>query len=319
MIAAIRDVAATGGPQSIVIVTGGADSCNPEAGQLIRQEAERAGVEMRVFVVGFQVPPDEAEAVRALVAMIPGATYKEAAEPSALRSALTEIQTEINRQAAGTTKTTPTAPAHAVTACDHPYMPLRTGASWTYATTQTTMAWSVTSASGSTDSAAATMEITMPSGSMTVHWTCGSQGIVSYDFGSLSAPSFGQVATIEVINSSGTFLPPADRLAPGSSWPNNHTVVMHVSEQGFTMDITSETSETLTVTGMETITVPAGTFEALRVDGTETVSASGGMVAVPSYTMSTSHWYAKGVGIVRYSYTGKQTQVVADLTAYSVP
>ncbi len=47
MIAAIRDVAKTKGPHSIVVVTGGADSCNPESGELIRREAERAGVELK--------------------------------------------------------------------------------------------------------------------------------------------------------------------------------------------------------------------------------------------------------------------------------
>ena len=39
MVAAIRDLAATAGPHSLVVVTGGADSCNPEAGQLIAREA----------------------------------------------------------------------------------------------------------------------------------------------------------------------------------------------------------------------------------------------------------------------------------------
>lgn len=318
MIAAIRDVAATRGPHSIVVVTGGADSCNPESGELIRREAERAGVELRVFVVGLEVPPDEAEAVRAIVAMIPGATYQDAPEPSALRGALTEIQTEVNRQAAGDSKATPT-PARAATACDHPYMPLRAGASWTYASTKGTMAWSVASATGSTDSAAATMDIAVPGGSLTVHWTCGSQGIVSYDFGSLNSSAFGHIVTFDVVDSSGTFLPPADRLVPGSSWPNASIIVMHVSQQGFTVDLTSETSETWTATGMETITVPAGTFEALRVDGTVSISMSGNMVAVPNSTMSSSYWFAKGVGIVRYSYTSEQTQGGADLTAYSVP
>lgn len=318
MIAAIRDVAATRGPHSIVVVTGGADSCNPESGELIRQEAQRAGVELRVFVVGFQVPSDEAEAVRALVAMIPGATYQDAPAASALRSALTQIQVDVNQQAAGTTKPSPIS-AVGATACDHPYFPLRTGASWTYAGTDGTMTWSIPSASGSTDSASATMDIATTIGSLTVHWTCGSQGIVSYDFGNFSTAGLGQIATMKVADSSGTFLPPADRLAPGSSWPTNFTLVMSVSAQGLTMDISSKTSETWTAAGTETISVPAGTFDALRIDGTATTSFSGMMVAVPISTVSSSYWYAKGVGIVRYTYASDQANGGADLTAYSVP
>jgi hypothetical protein len=163
------------------------------------------------------------------------------------------------------------------------------------------------------------MDIAMSSGALTVHWTCGSEGIVSYDFGSISSPALGQIATMNIVDASGTFLPPADRLTPGASWPTNFTLVMSASAQGFTMEISSKTSETWTVAGTETISVPAGTFEALRVDGTSTTSTSGMMVAVPTSTMNSSYWYAKGVGIVRYTYASDQAKGGADLTAYSVP
>ena len=133
MIGAIRDVAKTKGPHSIVVVTGGADSCNPESGELIRREAERAEVELKMFVIGFDVPPEEADAIRAMVAMIPGATYEDAPDPSALRSTLAEIQTEVNHQASEE-PAGPTSPPVSETACDHPYLPLRAGSSWTYST-----------------------------------------------------------------------------------------------------------------------------------------------------------------------------------------
>lgn len=318
MIAAIRDVAKTKGPQSIVVVTGGSDSCNPESGELIRQEAQRAGVDLKLFVIGFDVTPADAEAIRAMVAMIPGATYKEAPEPTALRSALTQIQVEVNQWTAGTSKPSPKS-AVGATACDHPYFPLRTGASWTFGGTDGTMTWSVSGATGSTDSASATMDIATSSGNLTVHWTCGSEGIVSYDFGSISAPGFGQFATMNVVDSSGTLLPPADRLTPGSSWPTNFTLVMNVSAQGVTLDMNAKTSETWTAAGTETVSVPAGTFQALRVDGTSTTSISGTMVPVTVSTTSMTYWYAKGVGIVRYTYASDQVSGGADLTAYSVP
>ena len=318
MIAAIRDVAETKGPHSIVVVTGGADSCNPESGELIRQEAERAGVELKVFVIGLGIPPEEAEAVRAMVAMIPGATYQDAPEASALRSVLTEIQTEVNRQAAEDSTDSPTE-APPETACDHPYFPLRSGSSWTYATPDGTMTWSVGGASGSDASAEATMEIAMPEVSMTVHWSCGSAGIVSYDFGTLSVASMGDVASMEVIDSSGAFLPASDLLAPGYSWPNNYSLVMHVSQEGFAVDWTTTVSETWTVAGIESVSVPAGTFEALRVDGDESVSITG-LGQDVNVTVSTTHWYAKGVGVVRYtSSTSEGSNSGGELTSYTVP
>jgi len=320
MIAAIRDVAKTKGPHSIVVVTGGADSCNPESGELIRREAERAGVELKVFVIGLDVPPEEADAVRAMVAMIPGATYQDAPDPAALRSALTEIQTEVNHQVAEDSTESPT-PAVAASACDHPYFPLRTGSSWTYSTPQGNMTWSVGSAGGTNDSAEATMEIAMPEASMTVHWSCGSAGIVSYDFGTLSVASMGDVASMDVVDSSGVYLPAADLLTPGYSWPNNYTVVMHVSQEGFSADLTMTASETWTAAGIETITVPAGTFEALRVDGTESVTMGGFMGAEDvNVTVSVTHWYAKGVGVVRYTpSTSEGSNSGGELTSYTVP
>jgi hypothetical protein len=319
MIAAIRDVAETRGPHSIVVVTGGSDSCNPESGELIRREAERADVELKVFVIGFDIPPDEAEAVRAMVAMIPGATYQEAPDVSGLRSALTEIQAEVNLQAGEESTGSPT-PAAAETACDHPYMPLRTGSSWTYATPDGTTTWSVTSASGSSDSAEAMMEIALAGASMTAHWNCSAAGIVSYDFGSLSVSSLGEVANMEVVESSGAFLPAADLLAPGYSWPDNYTVTMHVSAEGSELDLTTTSSGTWTAVGMETVTVPAGTFEALRVDGTNNITMSGFMGMEPvTINVNSSHWYAEGVGMVRYTVSSEGTDSGGQLTSYTVP
>ncbi len=319
MIAAIRDVAETRGPHSIVVVTGGADSCNPESGELIRREAERAGVELKVFVIGFDIPPDEAEAVRAMVAMIPGATYEEAPDVSALRSTLTEVQAEINLQAdeeaAG-----PPAPASAETACDHPYMPLRTGSSWTYSTPEGTMTWSVTSASGSSDSAEATMQIAMSELSMGTHWSCSAAGIVSYDFASLSVASLGEVASMEVVESSGAFLPPAELMVPGYSWPLSYTLTIHVAAEGMELDLTTTSTGTSTVVGMETVSVPAGTFEALRVDGTDNITSSGFMGMEPiNFTVNSTYWYAEGVGIVRYTSSSEGSDSGGQLTSYTVP
>ena len=319
MIAAIRDVAETNGPHSIVVVTGGADSCNPESGELIRREAERAGVELKVFVIGFDIPPDEAEAVRAMVAMIPGATYQEAPDVSALRGALTEIQAEVDLQFDEEPAAPPMA-ASAETACDHPYMPLRTGSSWTYSMPDGTATWSVSSASGSNESAEATMEISFAEASMVAHWTCSAAGIVSYDFGSFSVSGLGEVASMEVVESSGVFLPAADLLVPGYSWPENYTLTMNVSAEGTELEFTMTSAGTWTAVGTETVTVPAGTFEALRVDGTENITMSGVMGMEPvNIGVNSTYWYAEGVGMVRYAVSSEGTDSGGQLTGYTVP
>ncbi len=319
MIAAIQDVAETKGPHSIIVVTGGADSCNPESGELIRREAERAGVELKLFVVGLDVPPDEAEAIRAMVAMVPGATYKDAPDATGLRSALITIQAEVNRQAEDDSAEPPPAEG-SETACDHPFFPLRSGSSWSYSTTEGTSTWSVGSASGTADSAQATMAISIPEVAMTTHWDCTSEGIISYDFGNITVAEMGQIATMDVTESSGVFLPAASLLAPGYSWSDNYSLVMQITAEGVSVDMTMTAAETWTAAGMETVSVPAGTFEALRVDGTENITMSGfmGMEGVDTVVDAT-FWFAEGVGIVRYTSASSGYTSVGELTSYTIP
>jgi hypothetical protein len=319
MIAAIQDLAETKGPHSIIVVTGGADSCNPESGELIRQEAERAGVELKLFVVGLDVPPEEAEAIRAMVAMLPGATYKDAPDATGLRSALITIQAEVNRQAEEDSPEPPPA-VGSETACDHPYFPLRSGSSWTYSTSEGTSTWSVGSAGGTANSAEATMAISIPEVAMTTHWNCTSEGIISYDFGNISVAGMGEIVSTDVTESSGVFLPAASLLAPGYSWSDNYSVVMTITAEGFSVDMTMSAAETWTAAGMETVSVPAGTFEAMRVEGTENISMSGfmGMEGVDTVVDAT-FWFAEGVGIVRYTSSSSGYTSVGELTSYSIP
>ena len=97
MIAAIRDLSATGGPHTLVVVTGGADSCTAEAGQLVAQEAARAGIELELFVVGYQVPETEAQAIRGLVDDAGSGTYLSAEDENQLRGLLHGIQAHVDK------------------------------------------------------------------------------------------------------------------------------------------------------------------------------------------------------------------------------
>jgi hypothetical protein len=107
MVAAIRDLAETRGPHSLVVVTGGADACNAEAGPLIAQEAEKAGIQLQLFVVGYQVPDGEAGAIKAMVdaagsstltggAALSGA-FLNAQSEDELRGYLLAIQAHVDR------------------------------------------------------------------------------------------------------------------------------------------------------------------------------------------------------------------------------
>jgi hypothetical protein len=155
---------------------------------------------------------------------------------------------------------------------------------------------------------------------MVAHWTCSAAGIVSYDFGSFSVSSLGEVASIEVVESSGVFLPAADLLVPGYSWPENYTLTMNVSAEGTELEFTMTSAGTWTAVGTETVTVPAGTFEALRVDGTENITMSGVMGMEPvNIGVNSTYWYAEGVGMVRYAVSSEGTDSGGQLTGYTVP
>jgi hypothetical protein len=240
MVNAIRELDAVTGPHSLVVVTGGTDSCNPEAGALIADEAEKAGISLRLYVVGYQVPPEEAESLKGLIDES-GGDYFDAQDAGDLESILKAIQNYIDNPqaltpmeflgtpvaqgvtaqplatgAAGDTPAPADTPApeatpaeqptqpeaqptlgptgddigayQSQTACDHPYFPLREGATWTFSSESGPQTWTVTSVSGDETNATADMAIDMAEVSVTYHWTCSPEGIVSYDFGNISVP-----------------------------------------------------------------------------------------------------------------------------------
>jgi hypothetical protein len=159
-----------------------------------------------------------------------------------------------------------------LTACDHLYLPLRPGASWTYQTTDGTMTWSIADVTGDTNSAAAVMnaDISTSSGgvAVTYNWQCDAGGLVSYEFGQLSTSQFGQIASYEVADPSGTFFPPADLLVPGYSWSNAYTMKMTFTAAGAeNMSGTTSVSDTYSVTGAEPVTFGGQTYDGLQISG----------------------------------------------------
>jgi hypothetical protein len=67
VVAALHDLAATRGPHTLVVVTGGSDSCNTQAGALIAAEAKHDGIDYQLFVIGFLVADNQGSAIVGLV------------------------------------------------------------------------------------------------------------------------------------------------------------------------------------------------------------------------------------------------------------
>lgn len=209
------------------------------------------------------------------------------------------------------------------TACDHPYFPLRAGATWTYSTSDGPATWTVDSVSGDTASATAVMIADFSSVQVTYHWQCDANGLVSYDFGSLSGGGLGQIATFEVLGSSGVWLPAADLLAPGYSWNHSYQLKMTFSLEGQTLEGASENSSDSTVAGTDPVTVGGQTYSGLQISGADTTVSQVQFpgVAVPATTANSTFTLvlAQGVGLVSSSSTGDGETYSYELVSFSIP
>jgi hypothetical protein len=386
MIAAIRDLAPVAGPRSLVVVTGGYDSCQAEAGRMVAQEAARAGIDLRTFVIGFQVEPEEAEAIKELVAQTGNALYLDAPDEEALAAALSSVQAYVDSPTshnlaavqqlatalalaeapaataeviatpgqaatpAGDSEPAPTATAtasptatatptpavvgtpdpvgdyRAQSACDHPYFPLREGATWTYLMLSEgeayTWHWTVTQVTGDLREASAIVEANFDDEfHVTYHWECTEEGVFSFDYGSIGFEAFdleGISFSFDVVDTDGVMLPPPAQFVPGASWQNNYTVRASFTIEGQSFSSTTQHAGSHTAVDFETVTVRAGTFEALRVDGrsTSTTTVFGQSTSSSS---SSNQWYAYGVGWVRTSESGPDGSSTMELVSYRIP
>jgi hypothetical protein len=101
MISAIRDLAALKGKHTLVVVTGGADSCTPQAGDLIAAEARKAGIDLKLFMIGYQVPDSDGNAIKGLVDSA-GGNYINADNKEKLTEVISAIQQYVQDQKATT-------------------------------------------------------------------------------------------------------------------------------------------------------------------------------------------------------------------------
>jgi hypothetical protein len=318
MISAIKDLAGTGGPNSLVVVTGGADSCNPQAAELMAQEAQRAGIDLKTFVIGFQVPADEVETLKSQVGAIPGSSLQMAEDADSLRSVMTSIQLQVDISAGSSASTTaPAAGSSGVTACDHPYLPLRPGATWSYGG-DFPSTWTVESVSGNKQNATAHVTISFAEGSFSLDWKCSPEGILYYQMGDLSASGIPGVVNFNLKSSDGVTLPKQSVLTSGGSWNSSYTLSMDFNVPGYSGSYSMQSSESSTVGSPQKMSVAGGSFDVIPVTSSGTVTSSGGLADF-SADYTTAVWFAKGVGIVRFESTSAGQSTVSELQSYSVP
>jgi hypothetical protein len=365
MIAAIRDLAATSGPHTLVVVTGGADACSEQAGELIKQEAERAGIKLQQFVIGFMVDEAEAQAIKAMIEESGAGAqgYFDAPDLDTLRNLLLTIQnfvdhpSEIAQQlittaaTPGAVITIPTAVAQATpggdggpiviggetpeasvtpepgsdypsqTACDHPYLPLRPGATWTYTSSDGYgYAWVVNGVSGDLSNATASVTFNFDTGSISYEWLCSPEGILYDTSASISVE--GATFNYTIGNQSGATILSFAQLTPGAQWNSSHTMSITWEAEGVSGSSTTDVSETHTAGAAQSLTGGLGTFDVIPVTSNSThVSTS--LFAGQSFTntlnQTSTVYYAYGIGIIRFEYSSEGYSGSSELVSYSVP
>jgi len=207
------------------------------------------------------------------------------------------------------------------TACDHPYLPMRPGATWSYQTTNGPSTWTITSVTGDAQSANAVMQFTTADFQSTYSWTCTADGgLVSYDFGSFTTAGLGTIVNLEVNNASGVWLPPANLLTVGYSWANAYetsfTVTIPDSGEGSAQ---SSTNENAVVVNAEPVTFGGQTFDGLQISrtGTHSFQITIGGFSGPgqTVTINSTMVLARGVGIISIVDSESNSQLVS----YNLP
>jgi hypothetical protein len=339
MIAAIRDLNAAEGPHFIVVVTGGVDSCNPQAGELVASEADRASIELQTFVVGFQVSGQDAEALKTLAEQTAGGSYHNAPDAAALRSVLGTIRNRIEQAAAaaindsgseqGATGSDEDESATGAdqssgaydseTACDHPYFPLRQGARWTYSSDGYTMNWQVASVSGDRSSANANVVMETEGLTFNYNWTCGVDGVFYYQGTTFDFAESGGLFNMELTSQSGTPLLPADAFEPGATWASAYTLTSEMSAEDLSIVTITEVEQSHTAGAKEEMTSSLGSFDVIPVTTTGTTTASSSGFGLFTSNWSSTCWFAYGVGWLRCETVSEGASSVMELVSYSIP
>ena len=220
---------------------------------------------------------------------------------------------------------TSVASAVGLTACDHPYFPLRPGATWTYSAEGGAMTMTVIGVRGDKSNATADITLTVGQTQMSQSIQCsGSNGILVGILIGLNLGSSGNM-TMTRSNASGAFLPAADQLKPGFGWQSSSDIQIQLSGGQVTMSGSGKTVEQYKVASNNKVTVAGKVYDGLQVAGTTsqdmTFTVPNAPIAVPAVRTSGAMTmvFAKGVGLVQNTSQVEGQSFSMTLTSFKVP
>jgi hypothetical protein len=154
--------------------------------------------------------------------------------------------------------------------------------------------------------------------SIDYHWKCTAEGIVSYDFGSLSLPEEGSF-TFNVTNAEGVWLPAADLLVPGYAWKNVYTMESSIDAGGTSLTTSTSVDQDSSVVGFEDTTAEAGTFSTMRVESAGTFRSEIAGVPPINFDTQSTAWFGYGIGMVRQVSSSSGASSTTSLVGYTMP
>lgn len=220
----------------------------------------------------------------------------------------------------------------AQTACDHPYMPLRQGATWTYTDSmEGTLVWEITDVQGDLQEATATMQMNIPGEDFTLQytWECSADGgLVSFDFGSQGLGQMDMEVEMQmtVEEGNGQFLPPEEDLEPGYTWDSlyNNTFIFTTDESGEEIEFTGDMAndQTSTILTTEPLTIAGITTAGLQIEQVSAIAMTMQFLDQSiSDEIATSNLLelGRGIGIVRQTSTTDFGDTTMELQEWYIP
>jgi len=208
-------------------------------------------------------------------------------------------------------------------ACTNPYMPIITGASWSYKLTgpvSDTFTRSITSveADSFADQDVFGTGVTRQS-----KWNCDNGNLVALnpaDGGSSTINTEDYSVDFQTTALSGETLPAT--VNAGDTWEQTMTLEGTQSINETIIPTKNQFSNTCKAIGIESVTVEAGTFDAMKVECLTVMDLTITMNDNPiqqNLTLNNVNWYVENIGLVKTTTTGGGLDSMVELTTYSIP
>lgn len=199
-------------------------------------------------------------------------------------------------------------------ACANPFQPVNESIRWKYQLTSGGEIQTFDVFLQDVSPESFTRIVEFPDLSVESSWTCGEEGLVSLQYGSITTTGLDNFG-INTLDVKGVSIPSADLWEVGYTWQNEYITEISIAmgENSFAGQGTIKLD--YTITGIESVTVPAGTYDnAYKVNTAITISVD---LAGSTTTISTgsNDWYVENIGLVRSESSSQDFPYILELIA----